>query len=85
MKKYIYKCLLFVVIACVGAFLLQQIVDSGLKRMTSHSATQTSVAELLSDTLDADIVVMGNSRALCSYHPKIIEQTMGKRVWNNRK
>ena len=82
MKKYIYKCLLFVVIACVGAFLLQQIVDSGLKCMTSHSATQTSVAELLSDTLNADIVVMGNSRALCSYHPKIIEQTTGKRVWN---
>lgn len=82
MKNFCYKSLLFVAVALLGAIGLQMVVDFGLKRMTSRSATQTSVAELLSDTLNADIVIMGNSRALCSYNPKVIEQILGKRVWN---
>ena len=82
MKKFCFKCFLFAVVVLSSAFGLQQIVDFGLKRMTSYSATQTSVAELLSDTLDADIVVVGNSRALCSYNTEVMERLVGKRVWN---
>ena len=82
MKKFCYKCFLFAVVTLLAAVGLQQIVDYGLKRMNSHSATQTSVAELLSDTLNADIVVVGNSRALCSYNTEVMERLVGKRVWN---
>lgn len=82
MKRFICTCLLFAVLAIVGAFLLQQIVDHGLKKMTNHSSTQTSIAQLLSDTINADILIMGNSRALCSYNPAIMETITGKKVWN---
>ena len=82
MKKFCYKCFLFFAAVLLAAVGLQQIVDFGLKRMNSHSATQTSVAELLSDSLNADIVIMGNSRAWCSYNPEVIERAVGKRVWN---
>ncbi len=82
MKKFIYKFLTVAVIVFISAQALQQIIDFGLKRMTAHSATQTSIAELLSDTLYADIVIMGNSRALCSYNSKVLEQATGKKVWN---
>lgn len=82
MKKFVYKCFSFIVIALISTWALQQTVDFGLKRLNTHSATQTSVSELLSDTLNADIVVMGNSRALCSYNPAVLEHTTGKKVWN---
>lgn len=82
MKKFIYKSLSAAVMLLISTWVLQQIVDFGLIRMNAHSATQTSIAELLSDTLNADIVVMGNSRALCSYNPKVLEQATGKKVWN---
>lgn len=82
MKKFIYKCLSSALIVLLSTWALQQIVDFGLKRMNAHSGTQTSIAELLSDTLNADIVVMGNSRALCSYNSEVLEQVTGKKVWN---
>ena len=82
MKRFICKCSLFALLAVVGAILLQQIVDHGLKKMTSHTATQTSISQLLSDTLNADIVIMGNSRALCSYNTAIMEKETGMKTWN---
>jgi len=82
MKKFIRTCLLFAGVAIIGAVLLQRVVDYGLKKMTNHTSTQTSIAQLLSDTLNADILIMGNSRALCSYNPAIIEQETDMRTWN---
>lgn len=82
MKRFIRTCLLFAVSAVIGAILLQRVVDYGLKKMTNHSSTQTSIAQLLSDTLNADILIMGNSRALCSYNPAVMEKVTGLRTWN---
>ena len=82
MKRFIRTCLLFALVIGVVAILLQLTVDYGLKKMTSHSSSQTSIAQLLSDTLNADIVIMGNSRALCSFDPAIMEKETGLRVWN---
>jgi len=82
MKRFIRTCLQFALVAVVGAILLQRAVDYGLKKMTNHSSTQTSIAQLLSDTLNADILIMGNSRALCSYSPAIMEKETGMRTWN---
>ena len=82
MKRFIRTCLLFAMVAIVGAVLLQRVVDHGLKKMTNHTSTQTSIAQLLSDTLNADILIMGNSRALCSYNPAIMEKETGMRTWN---
>ena len=82
MKKFLLKYSLFALLFFGLTFLIQEVVDYGLKRMTTHTATQTSISELLSDSLNADILIMGNSRALCSYHPQVIETITGKRVWN---
>ena len=82
MKRFIRTCILFALLLIAGAFLLQRIVDRGLKKMNDHTATQTSIAQLLSDTLNADILIMGNSRALCSYNPAIMEKETGMKTWN---
>lgn len=82
MKRFIRTCLLFALLVTVGALLLQHVVDYGLKKMTHHTSTQTSIAQLLSDTLNADILIMGNSRALCSYNPAVLESITGMRTWN---
>ena len=82
MKKLLQNCLIIAVAAFLSAFVLQHIVDIGLKRMNAHSNTQTSIEELLSDTLNGDIVIMGNSRALCSYNPITIEHILHRKVWN---
>jgi len=82
MKTFLLKYGLFALLFFGLAYLVQEVVDYGLKRMTAHTATQTSISELLSDSLNADILIMGNSRALCSYHSQVIETITGKRVWN---
>lgn len=82
MKKFLYKFGIFILITTTCAWLLQALVDFGLKRMSAYSSSQTSISELLSDTLNGDILIMGNSRALCSYNCQIMETATGKRIWN---
>ncbi|MBQ2540884.1 MAG: hypothetical protein II551_04465 [Paludibacteraceae bacterium] len=82
MKRVVYKSVMFFLLITAGALLLQWLVDHGLKRMTAHCSTQTTIAELQSDTLNADVLIIGNSRALCSYDPKVLENGLHRRVWN---
>ena len=61
---------------------LNPLIDSGLRKMTNHNKTQTSIDELLSDTINADILIMGNSRALCSYNPAIMSEVLQQKAYN---
>lgn len=68
-----------IIIVCIA---LNPIIDSGLRKMTAYNKTQTTIDELLSDTIHADILIMGNSRALCSYEPVIISESLHKKTYN---
>lgn len=68
-----------ILIVCVA---LNPVIDSGLRKMNAYNKTQTTIDELLSDTINADILIMGNSRALCSYNPAIISESLHKKTYN---
>ena len=82
MKRFLVKYGIFLLLIATLCWVLSGLVDRGLRLLSCHSASQTSIPELLSDTLQADFLIMGNSRALCSYHPMLIEAITGLRTWN---
>lgn len=82
MKRFLVKYGLFLLLAVTLCWGLSRLVDRGLRLLSGHTASQTSIPELLSDSLLADILIMGNSRALCSYNPACIEAVTGLRTWN---
>lgn len=82
MKRFLIKYGFFLIVIITLSWLLSNLVDRGLCLLSGHSSGQTSIPELLSDTLQADILIMGNSRALCAYNPMCIEAITGLRTWN---
>lgn len=82
MKRFLIKYGVYLLLIAALSWLSSVLIDRGLRLLSGHSASQTSIPELLSDTLQADILIMGNSRALCSYDPLCIEAVTGLRTWN---
>ena len=61
---------------------LSPLIDLGLRKMIQYNRTETTIEELLSDTINADVIVLGNSRALCSYNPLTLNHQLQKKVFN---
>lgn len=71
MRKFIKKAIVFIVVILSFSLLFDLIVSIGLKKTErGHFYTFN---KLMNDTLNNDILIMGNSRAACSYSPQIID------------
>ena len=71
MGTFIKKLLLFVIVMMVLAIVTDTCVSSGLRKTErGHFYTMNA---LMNKKMDADVVIIGNSRTACSYNPLILD------------
>lgn len=71
MKKFFQNILLFVAVILLLAVVIDFAVSSGLKRTErGHFSTMNA---LMNKKMDADVVILGNSRASSSYNPYVLD------------
>ena len=67
--------MVFVVVVLLLAVVTDVMVSNGLKRTErGHFYTMNA---LMNEKMDADIVILGNSRAVGSYNPNVIDTILG--------
>ena len=75
MKKFFQNILLFVAVILLLAIVVDFAVSNGLKRTErGHFFTMNA---LMNQKMDADVVVLGNSRAVGSYNPYVLDTLLG--------
>ena len=75
MKRFVIDIIGFAAIIMLLAFVADCIISKGLK-LTERSHFY-SMNVLMNQKMDADVVVLGNSRAVCSYNPYILDTVLG--------
>lgn len=74
MKKFIRNTIVFVGIILMLAIIADIVISNGLKRTErGHFYTMNA---LMNKKMDADVVILGNSRAVGSYNPYIIDSVL---------
>ena len=71
MKRFLTNVIVFFVVILIIAMLADVLISSGL-RQTERQHFYT-MNKLMNDSINADVVILGNSRAVCSYQPTILD------------
>ena len=80
MKKFIYKVIIFLVVILTAAYALDYAISSGLKRMEDYRfQTWTAIVD---SKINADLLVIGNSRALSHFSPLILDSSLHLNSYN---
>ena len=80
MKRFLSKTFLFVVIFISLAFILQIIIDRGLRNYDNDMYINWN--RIFRGQINSDIVILGSSRATQHFNPKIIEKQVGFSCYN---
>lgn len=78
MKKFVKKCILFVILWIIPAF----IADFAISRLVQPQANLRSWQDLYSGDIKADLVIFGSSRTHYGFNPKIIEDSLHIQAYN---
>ncbi len=74
MKKFIQGILTFAIVILLIALVVDIMVSNGLKRTErGHFYTMNA---LMNQEINADLVILGNSRAACSYHTAVLDSIL---------
>ena len=80
MKRFLQYILIFTAIIFVIAVFADMAISNGLKRTErGHFYTMNA---LMNQKMDADVVILGNSRTVCSYHPMVLDTLLGVNTRN---
>lgn len=80
MKKFIRGILVFTFVILLVAVVADVMISNGLKRTErGHFYTMNA---LMSREMNADLVILGNSRAACSYHTAVLDSILKINTWN---
>ena len=71
MKRFIINTAVFFALIVVLAMAVDAMISKGLT-LTERGHFYTMNA-LMNKKMDADVVVLGNSRAVCSYNPCVLD------------
>lgn len=80
MKRFLHYILIFTAIIFVIAVFADMAISKGL-RHTERGHFYTMNA-LMNQKMDADVVILGNSRTVCSYHPMVLDTLLGVNTRN---
>jgi len=80
MKKFIVKLTLFFVLFVCGSCLLDYCISSGLKRTEDYRFQTWN--DIIESKINADVLIMGNSRAFSHFSPRIIDSTLHVNSYN---
>mgnify|MGYP002625770240 CR=1 FL=1 len=74
MKRFNQNIILFIVVILVLAIFMDFAISRGLRRTErGHFYTMNA---LMNQRLEADVVILGNSRAACSYNPAVLDSVL---------
>lgn len=80
MKKFLFKGFIFLSISVGIAYLLDYMIQEGLK--TSNYREVTKWNEVIEGGIDAQILILGSSRALVHFDCEYIQKITGKTCYN---
>lgn len=80
MKKFVLRLLLFCLLPLPALYALAYVIDSGLKK--SRHFYYAAWNDLFNGTINADLVVLGTSRAMMHFSPKILDSTLQLNSYN---
>jgi hypothetical protein len=80
MKKFILRLLLFCLAPLPLLFLLQHVIDTGLKKSRYYYYSEWN--DLFSGKVNADLVVLGASRAWVQISPRILDSALHMNTYN---
>jgi len=80
LKKFILKCVLFFLLLLGISFILDYMIQEGLK--TSNYREVTKWNEVIQGGIDAKILIVGSSRALVHFDCDYIQKVTGKTCYN---
>ena len=94
MKRFIFEVIIVLLVALLPFYVLQGIIDK--KAKTCYKPPYSSFNYIYNDTLNADVVIFGNSRAQCHYYGDLIDSLLdvlsnskcnckiSKNIWRNK-
>ena len=80
MKKFIVRFLVWLLPVMAVAFLVDYMVSSGLRKTDIRRYAAWN--DIYSGKIDADMVVLGNSQAWCSYNTYVMDSMLGLQTYN---
>ena len=80
MKRFILKLLLFLSIPLCFLYVLSYIVDTGLKKSKYFYYSEWN--DLFNGRINADLLVLGNSRAWVHFSPQILDSMLNLNSYN---
>lgn len=80
MKRFVYNLLLFCLLPLPVLYGLQMIVDSGLKK--SNHGLYAAWNDIYDGTINADLLIMGSSRAELQISPTILDENLKINTYN---
>lgn len=74
MRRFLQNIIIFLAVVLLLGIFGDYAISKGLRRTErGHFFTMNA---LMNDSINADVVILGNSRAACSYHPIIIDSIL---------
>lgn len=80
MKNWVLYILKFIFLSLIVAFFLQIVCDNGLKKINNSIYNEWS--KILGGKINADVLIMGSSRAVVSYNTEIVSRMSGLESYN---
>ena len=82
MKKFIYRLFYFIFVPFILAFIFDILITERLKKNTEFPCENEVWNDIYSSKIDADILVLGSSRAWVQFDPKVFNDSLGKTCYN---
>lgn len=80
MKRFIFEVVIVLLIAFLPFYILQSVIDKKAKKC--YKVPYSSFNYIYNDTLNADIIIFGNSRAQCHYYGDLIDSLLDCNCYN---
>ena len=80
MKRFIFEVIIVLLVALLPFYILQGIIDK--KARTCYKPPYSSFNYIYNDTLNADVVIFGNSRAQCHYYGDLMDSLLDCNCYN---
>ena len=80
LTAHIRRLASFAALIVVGAVLLHLLITSGLRRIDTSSFGVSNA--IVDGAINADVLILGSSRAMAHYDPRIIERKTGLSTYN---
>lgn len=80
MRKFSIKIIIFLALLVSGAYALDYAISTGLRQMEDYRFQ--SWTDMVDSKINADLLIMGNSRALSHYSPGVMDSVLNMNCYN---